>query len=161
MGADRKSSWRASLVIVLVVVALPILIPALLIWLLISFALKLLLLVVAWSAWTPQGKEMLIVYSNSPYWKEFFEAALIPELEARALILNWSERSEWRRFDLRTLIFRSFVGRRSFNPMVLVVRPFRWPKSFRFYDAFKQFKHGKEQQLNNLVDALRTYLAKT
>jgi hypothetical protein len=47
-------------------------------------------------------------------------------------MLNWSERSTWRKWPLTQQVFYCFGGRRKFNPMVIMFRPFRRAKLFRF-----------------------------
>ena len=161
MIADWKARWRTRLAAALLIVCLPLLVPALLLWLLIVFVGKLLLLIAVWAFWIPRGKDMLLVYSRSPHWVEYFESGLIRELEGRAMILNWSDRAQWSSLDLRILIFKAFKGAKSFNPMVIVFKPLRWPVSFRFYDAFKLRKHGNDQQLHELEAKLAAHLANT
>lgn len=162
MNADRKSRWRdwlgAALVIVLIPVLL-LLLPVVLLWLLGILFAKIVLLTAAWILWLPRGKDTLIVYSRSPHWMEYFENELIPQLERRAVVLNWSDRAQWSPFALRTLLFRAFKGERAFNPTILIFRPLRWPKFFRFYDCFKQRKHGNDQPLYDLEMKLAPYLA--
>lgn len=165
MGADQKRRWPNWLVLplvtVLIVVVIPIvvvLIPIVLLWLLGAFLAKLIVLAGVWICWLPRGKDTLIVYSRSPHWMEYFESGVIPRLERRAVVLNWSDRAQWPSFALSTMVFQAFKGGASFNPMVLVFRPLRWPERFRFYDSFKQRKHGKEQPLRDLEAKLATYL---
>ena len=147
MDADQDKQWLIWLVAPLLIVLLPFLLAAVLLWLVIVLVIKLVIIIGVWFAWNPRGKDTLVVYSRSPYWQEYFEARLIPQIESRSLLLNWSDRACWPSWRLRTLAFRMFKGERDFNPMVLVFKPFHWPKSFRFYDSFIQHKHGREQPL--------------
>ena len=48
---------------------------------------------------------------------------------------------------MSVLAFGYFGGHRSFNPMAVVFRPFRIGRSFRFYEPFREFKHGKKEAL--------------
>jgi hypothetical protein len=103
---------------------------------------------------------VLFVYSNSPTWHDFIEEHILPKLGERAVILNWSHRSRWRR-ALSVLAFRYFGGYRSFNPMPVVFRPFRLARRLRFYEPFLKFKHGKteavtkmERELYDLLDTI-------
>ena len=45
--------------------------------------------------WYPKGKSLLFVYSDSPNWKEYIKTNILPNIERRAVILNWSKRSDW------------------------------------------------------------------
>jgi hypothetical protein len=151
----RLRDWP---VIVLVIALLPLLIPAVLIWFLILLTAKSFVLLAIWLLWLPRGKDLLVVYSRSPHWMQYFEAGLIPLIEQRGQILNWSDRTTWPTLDLRTLAFRAFAGDRSFNPIVIVFRPLRWPERFRFFEAFKDHKHGKDQPLRELEERLERRL---
>jgi hypothetical protein len=82
-------------------------------------------------------------------WQAYFETQVIPRLGDRAVILNWSERKRWNR-TLPVLLFRVFAGDRSFNPVAIVFEPLRWPRSFRFYKAFKASKHGRPEEVERL-----------
>jgi hypothetical protein len=97
------------------------------------------------------------VYSESPIWCEYIEKEVLPRLEGRAVVLNWSERKRWKN-SLAVLAFRRFGGRRAFNPLAVVFRPFHFAKVFRFFDPFQEFKHGKpakvEQVKTELFEAL-------
>src|SRR5690242_15386659 len=50
-----------------------------------------------WTWWLPRGKNVLIVYSNSPIWHDYMAEKIIAPLQSRAVVLNWSERKQWRR----------------------------------------------------------------
>jgi hypothetical protein len=98
--------------------------------------------------WAPSGKDVLLVYSDSPHWQRYVEMHWLPHLAARAVVLNWSGRGTWReRHPLEAAIFRHFAGDREFNPIAIVL-PARGPvKVVRFWHAFRDFKHGKPEAL--------------
>jgi hypothetical protein len=54
-----------------------------------------LLQLVVWLTWCPRGRYVLVVYSNSPIWREYFEAHVLPAVSSRGVVLNWSERKQW------------------------------------------------------------------
>jgi hypothetical protein len=157
-GRGSEVRWRDLPLILLVIALLPLLIPAVLIWLLGLLVAKSLVLLAVWLLWLPRGKDMLVVYSRSPHWMEYFELGLIPQVEHRAQIINWSDRAKWSTLDLRTLVFRAFAGNRSFNPIVILFRPLRWPEQFRFFEPFRDHKHGKDQPLRELEEKLEQRL---
>jgi hypothetical protein len=163
MNSDQKMRWRDRLFLALSLPVLLVLLPVVLLSLLAVLAIILvanaLVLIAVWMLWSPRGKDTLVVYSQSPHWKEYFESDLLPKLERRAMALNWSERSRWSWFDLRVVLFRAFKGNKSFVPMILVVPPFQRPKTFCFYEAFQDFKHGKEQSLRELESQVNAYFA--
>jgi len=47
-----------------------------------------------------------------------------------------------------------FSGGRDFNPMVMLFRPFRGAKSFLFFSAFKEWKHGETKKVEQLRSEL-------
>ncbi len=120
----------------------------------------LIIHIAVWCCWCARGRYVLLVYSDSPIWHDYVEAHMIPRLGERAVVLNWSQRSRWRR-TLAVLAFRYFGGHRTFNPLALVFRPFRLARHFRFYEPFSEFKNGKieavakmERELYDLVDKI-------
>ena len=115
--------------------------------------------------WYPQGKYMLFVYSNSPNWKEYIEANILPRISSYAVVINWSERSkwEWEKKPLEFKVFQHWTGvrryffkgkkkwdGREFNPIAIIFVPWWRRKVLRFWQAFKDFKHGKKKSLTNL-----------
>ena len=115
----------------------------------------------------------ILVYSNSPNWKDYIEREWLPRLDGRLFVLNWSERNTWDRTSpLEAKMFRE-LGDREFNPAAIVLRPhdpgalFRsWGRSIRrldpigilapssapadvvrFFKAFRDLKHGREHTL--------------
>ena len=138
---QRRPWWLWPLVIVL----LPVVALALLLWL----TGELLLLSVVWLTWCPQRRYAVVVYSNSPVWQEYFEREVIPRLGERAIVLNWSERKSWT-LSLAVILVWVFGGSREFNPMAIVFEPVRWPRRFRFYKAFRSFKHGRPEDVEKL-----------
>ena len=129
----------------LLIVLLPLTLVALIFWLLWA----LLLLSVVWLTWWPRRRYAIVVYSNSPVWQEYFERDVIPQLGNRAVVLNWSERKRWTR-SLPVLLFGTFAGARDFNPIAIVFEPLLWPRRFRFYKAFRSFKHGRPEEVETL-----------
>jgi hypothetical protein len=120
------------------------------------------------------GKRGILVYSNSPNWGQYIEQNWLPRIGTKFVLLNWSERSRWaveRSFEAR--VFRRFAGDREFNPLAIVflqrvpgatIRA--WLNSIqqrellgvlapdrhntaviRFFQAFRDFKHGKDHLL--------------
>ena len=90
---------------------------------------------------TRKGPFIIFVYSNSPIWQEYIENEILPDIKDHAVILNWSERRNWKS-SLPVLAVRYFGGYRNFNPIGMMFRPFRLIKVYRFFKAFQEFKHG-------------------
>ena len=106
-----------------------------------------------WTWWCQRGRDVLFVYSDSPIWRGYIDERILPLLGARAVVLNWSERRRWRP-SLSRMAFHHFGGSREFNPLAVVFRPFRRTRTFRFWQPFKQFKHGRPDALRSMEDAL-------
>ena len=114
-----------------------------------------------WIWWCLRGINVLLVYSDSPNWQEYIEANIIPKLPPSSVKLNWSERKQWREMSLPVLAFRHFGGSREFNPLVVVLQPFRRAKIFRFWQAFQDHKHGKAQSLTQVENELFRHLGES
>jgi hypothetical protein len=135
--------------VTLFILCLPLILAYVVLWLLFWLVAASVLLAAVWIAWCPRGRNVLAVYSNSPIWQVWFEQHALPALGSRAVVLNWSERKQWKR-SLAVLLFRVFGGTRNFNPIVIVFTPLRLPRTFRFYRAFQEFKHGRPQEVERM-----------
>jgi hypothetical protein len=127
--------------------------PIILLWLVLYLLAGLLLHILIWCVWCTRGRDVLLVYSDSPVWQAYFDEQLLPRLGRRAIVLNWSQRRLWHR-TLAVAAFGFFGGNREFNPLAIVFRPFRLARSFRYYKPFREFKHGKPEAVNELTDQL-------
>jgi len=137
--------WQAASAVGLLVLALPLVLVAL-----VSNALAWLLLhLVIWLWWNTRGRDVLFVYSDSPIWRAYIERRFLPYLGRRAVVLNWSERNRWGP-SLGPIAFRFFGGRREFNPLAVVFRPLRRTRTFRFWAAFRDLKHGRPETLQRV-----------
>jgi len=101
---------------------------------------------------------VLFVYSDSPIWHEYMTTQILPLVQERAVILNWSERKRWSRWTLGVAVFHHFGGAGDFNPLVVVFRPLRLARIFRFWSAFKDLKRGYEGPVRSLTQDLVAYL---
>jgi len=135
--AGRRLSARPALWLVVFVLS------PLLLLILLAYGISVVLLHLAlWLTWGPLGRRVLFVYSNSPVWQGYIEQNLLPRLPENAIVLNWSERRNWNRWTLSYLAFCFFGGSREFNPLAIVIQPLRRARCFRFWKAFRDFKHG-------------------
>ena len=81
-----NSIWlRGFLGVALALVVVPLLLLAAVIYILWGLLLRLLVIVL----WIPRGHRVLVVYSNSPHWKQRFEERILPRLGPRCVVLNW------------------------------------------------------------------------
>jgi len=133
--------WKAALVVLLLPIALPFALIILTLYL--PYCAVLYMLV--WILWLPKGKDVLFVYSDSPIWHEYMTTQIFPLVGERAVVLNWSERGKWTRWSLRVHVFHYFGGEYEFNPLVVLFRPFRRARTFRFWLPFKDWKRGYKE----------------
>jgi hypothetical protein len=151
----RGSSGRlvqaagAALLVLLLVLLSPIVLVGVMLYGLWSLALY----VAIWSLWCPRGRYVLFVSSDSPIWRDYVEREILPKLQGRAVILNWSQRKRWNR-SLAVAAFRHFGGDRAFNPLAVVFRPFRFARTFRFFEPFQEFKRGRPEKVESLKERL-------
>ena len=147
MKATKHHKWPGQIVLILLS---PILLVIGLCILVAYLILSIIIYLSAWLFWNTRGIRLLYVYSNSPNWQEYIEREIVPKLPERKIVLNWSERQKWKKVNFASLVFWHFGGYRAFNPMAVVLKPFRRAKVFRFYEAFKDNKHGKREPLTKL-----------
>ena len=116
----------------------------------VSYLYGLILLAIVRRRWTRRGVRCLLVYSDSPAWRDHIQTSWLSRMGDVAIVLNWSERASWRS-DLRVRVFRRFCAeRRNFNPAVVVFRGLREPYVFRFFYAFQEVKANRRQYLEAL-----------
>lgn len=120
----------------LVVLMLPFILPLALLAIILYPLYRIILYLLIWSLWLPKGKDILLILSDSPIWHEYMTTQVLPLVQDRALVLNWSDRRNWERWSLPVAVFRHFGGAREYNPMVLLFRPLRTARVFRFWSAF-------------------------
>jgi hypothetical protein len=142
----------------LMVPFLLVLSPVILLWLAAYFAFRLGLHVLIMLTWLPKGKDTLLVYSQSPIWHDYMTTQILPLVRDRAVVLDWSERKKWRKYSLPVIAFRVQGGYRNFNPLVIHFRPFRPAQQFRFWAAFKDWKHGDKNAVERLRQQLTSVL---
>lgn len=158
MSREPETTLRRVLRLTLIVFLLPIILPLAILGLVLHVLNKAVVYLLVWVWWLPRGKDVLYVSSDSPIWKEYIEAEMLPLVAERAVVLSWSARSKWPKWSFAVRVFHTFGGRRNFNPMVVLFRPFRRTRIFRFLPAFQGRKHGNnasiEQLQRDLMQAL-------
>jgi len=141
----------------LIIILLPV-VPLALFSLTLFWLHRAFLYLLVWCIWLPRGKDALVVYSDSPIWRDYMMQEIIPLLENRAVVLNWSERRKWPKWSFAVHVFRSFGGRREFNPLVVLFRPFSNALVLRFWPAFKDWQHGQTTAVDSLRLELKLHL---
>lgn len=152
---NRKRRVLPSLLRVCVVVAIGlVLLPLAPLLIATYFAYASVLQIVIWVWWCTRGVNVLLVYSDSPNWHDYIEANILPRLPASSVVINWSDRRNWKWWSLPAMAARFFGGTREFNPMIVIFRPLHWAKTYRFWKPFKDHKHGKTEPLHALETKL-------
>jgi hypothetical protein len=141
-----------------VALLLPLVLPLALIAFALHLLYRLALYLLVWVVWLPGGKDILFVYSDSPIWREYMTTQVLPMVQERAVVLNWSERTKWRSWSLGVAVFRHFGGGREYNPLVVLFRPLRSVRVFRFWRAFKDWKRGYKESAEKLREELFSVL---
>jgi hypothetical protein len=136
----------------------PLLLAWLVMYLLFLFLVGIFLTLAVWLWWCPRGRCVLLVYSDSPIWKERIEETLLPKLAPSAVIINWSHRKSWRWHALSTLLFHYFGGDKEFNPMAVIFHPGKFPKTFRFWKGYQVYKKGNAEPLEKEIGKMFDYL---
>ena len=145
MTGARTTWWQVALFVLFLPVILSCAIAAVLLFVAYSVFLHMTI----WTWWCLRGRDVLFVYSESPIWREYIEQRVLPFLGPRATVLNWSSRKRWR-LSLSRLAFYHFGGHRQFNPIAVVFKPFRRTRTFRFWEPFREYKHGRPAALYTL-----------
>jgi len=118
------------------------------------------LYVLVWAWWIGRARRrVLFVYSDSPNWKEHIEVNILPKLPPSTVVLNWSQRRSWPKFNLSVILFRCFAGEREFNPIALVFERFDRVERYRFWQPFRDAKHGRPEALQMLEARLFKHTA--
>lgn len=96
----------------------------------------------------------VVVTSNSPVWGQYIEETWLPRIDGKTAWLNWSERRNWDKSDPWVQAYNRFgASDREYCPSAILVVNGR-PLVFRFYNAFKNAKHGNCEGLRKLESAL-------
>ena len=101
-----------------------------------------------WTWWIGKARARVPFVYDSPNWKEYIEANILPAPPVNTVVLKWSRRVSWPTFSLSARLFRCFAGERDFNPIGLVFERFDVVKRYRFHQAFLDRKHGRLDHCN-------------
>lgn len=103
--------FKAVMVVLLLVLA-AVCLPLIILEVSMNFMRSVQLCTLVRLHWHPEKKHLLFVYSNSPNWKEYVEAHLLPKICPSAVVLNWSEKAQWdlTRKPLAVRVFEHWAG---------------------------------------------------
>lgn len=95
--------------------------------------------------WGSEGKFILFVYSESLNLEDHIKKIIFPKLSHCAVLLNYSRRNEWKsKKPLEAKIWEQWGSDMEFNTMAIVLPERGKIKTVRSYQAFRDFKHGKD-----------------
>lgn len=157
----QQSHWKRAVRWVLFPFALPIALAfSLLVALMIPayYAWRTATLIVVWILWSPRGINTFVLYSDSPYWKDYFEREFIPSMAASCRGLNRSQKSPG--FRVQEFVFYHFVGDSKCCPVVIIFQPLRWHREFHLFEAFRDLKHGKPAKLQHEIEEMSEVLSR-
>jgi len=98
--------------------------------------------------WRRRGKRILLVYPCSPNWQSYIDTTWLPQVAPHAVVLDWSDRGQWpKRAPVEVLAFRYWGGTNEFNPLALLFPRRGRVRTLRFWQAFRDLKHGNELAL--------------
>jgi len=158
MSRQRQPLSRRALQASFIIVLLPLIVPLAILSLILLALHRIFLYMLVWLLWLPRGKDVLFVFSDSPVWRDYMAQQVLPLVQERAVVVNWSERSQWTKLWFPAHVLRTFGGGREFNPLVIVFRPLKGAQLFRFWQPFKDWKRGYTEPVERLTNDLRLIL---
>lgn len=145
---------------IILVVLLPVIVPLAIISGVLKTLYGLILHIAIWLLWSTRGRRVVYVYSNSPNWQDYIEHQILPKLPENTIVLNWSERRTWRQLSLAVRAHHFYCGDVHHNPAAVVFHPFRLGRAFRFWQPFRDYKHGKPEPLQKAEREMFQYIYK-
>ena len=104
------------------------------------------------------GKDLLLVYTDSPHWKDYIEGNWVQRWPDRVVTLNRSR--PWSHTQPEAVLWLRLKGFVEHTPMAIIVPQRGAVRVVRFFKAFRDFKHGNAVPLHmaedEVVDALQS-----
>lgn len=94
---------------------------------------------------TYPGKDLLVVYTDSPHWKSRIESTWVARWPDRTVTLNRSR--PWSRKQAEGALWLAVAGLVEHTPLAIVIARSGELRTIRFFSAFTDFKHGKDGPL--------------
>ncbi len=106
------------------------------------------------------GFRGVMVTSDSPNWRDYIQKNWMPRIGQQFYMLNWSDRRKWEK-NLPVRVFRHFCGtHENYCPSIILFQGLRHPLVYRFFYAFRDYKHGDEEALRRLENHLFETISK-
>ena len=93
-----------------------------------------------------EGKDVLIVYTNSALWAEHIEAHWIPRWGHRAVVLNRTR--PWQQASAEAKLWVAVAGTAEHTPVIIVVPKRGVARVVRFFLAFRD-RRSREQDVRD------------
>lgn len=94
-----------------------------------------------------KNKNTFFLYSSSKKWENYFEEKLIPQIQDKAIIINWSTRhtDNWNGHPIAKEIFSLYRPRPYLYPSAIIFHPNGSVSKFSFYLPYiKMLKSGRK-----------------
>jgi len=91
------------------------------------------------------GKDLLIVHTDSPHWKDHVESQWVVRWPNRTVTLNRSR--PWSRKQPEAVLWLAVAGIREQTPLAVVIHRRGKLRVIRFFKAFQESKHGHHARL--------------
>ncbi len=111
------------------------------------------------AAYRTTGKDVLVVYTDSPHWKEYIETRWLTRFGDRAISFDRS--LPWHEDQVEARLWRAVAGPVEHTPVVIVVPARGKVQVVRFWLAFRDYKHGKDGRLREAEARLAEILGET
>src|SRR5438477_12417869 len=116
----EKTNWKGALLLVILSpIILVIIVVVLIIFAIVFPFVKIYEQWLRYRFWQIHGKFgrfVLLIYSDSPNWKDYIDENILPQIEPHVVILNWSKRREWPKTNpIESRVFRRWAGETEFN----------------------------------------------
>lgn len=157
---DRDSKVLITLSGIFLLLVAILFLPWLSIYFAILFIIGLFIRIKLHFKW-PKSKYILFIYSDSEHWAPYIEQNIIPKIQESAIIINRTKQQNWKQEYKAEYKAIAHWAHEDINPIALVFKPYRRVKSFRFYEAFRDYKHGKDSSLHAMCNEFYNYAALT
>lgn len=128
-----------------------VLLPFMLVWMAEGFLLR----VWFWAQHKRFGRDVILVTSESPTWSDYIKENILPRLENRSIVMNWSKRKLWRKeVPFAARAHKHWAGRKGYVPTVIIRRSFWKIENISLYQSFGDYKKGKISTLKHTEERL-------
>lgn len=155
----KKQNWYACLWIVPGMALLILVIPVVLI-VYVWQKIYGLVLFVLWNYWHGKnGRQFLVVFSNSPKWHGYFVEKIVPLIGEQGLIVNTTRDNKWSSStSVGRRAHKHWGGTEEHTPIVIYFPRVGHVQVFRFYKAFKDRDSGGS--LGKILDHITELVGK-